>query len=359
MAHHITVVISQGQSHHPDKRKLEEDLVSQLLLESGVELAVVPHLYDLTADGSGMLCLQGIAGDMIVLSWMYSRAARWILNRNKIQGQEGTTLLVEEIDPDEEEAQEVDQNSESMPHVIDSLEIPNRRIYCLDLRVRKLAEDYLQEIKRIVDEAKITTIEPTDWLNGQPEADHVRRLTEPLPGNVESRAAVLAAGPNNSSATHETTVIEEETARRWYPVIDMSRCTNCMECIDFCLFGVYGVDQADTILVEEPDNCRKGCPACSRVCPENAIIFPQHKSPAIAGSAGVLENLKIDLSKLFGAPEADAVDVAVRERDEQLMLVGRDAVGHDVGLERRQSEPEKTTKDDLDHLIDQLDAFDI
>ena len=78
--------------------------------------------------------------------------------------------------------------------------------------------------------------------------------------------------------------IEEQTARRWYPVIDFSRCTNCMECIDFCLFGVYGVDRAETILVEQPDNCRKGCPACSRVCPENAIIFPQHKTPGIAGS---------------------------------------------------------------------------
>ena len=38
-------------------------------------------------------------------------------------------------------------------------------------------------------------------------------------------------------------------------------------------------------------------------------------------------SLKIDLSKLFGAPEDDAVDVAVRERDEQLLLVGRDVVG--------------------------------
>ncbi len=359
MAHHITVVISQGQSHHPAKRKLEEDLVSQLLLESGVELAVIPHLYDLTADGSGMLCLQGLTGDIIVLSWMYPRAARWILNRNKIQGQEGATLLVEEVDPDEEEAEEVDQNSEPMPRVIDSLEIPKRRIYCLDLRVRKLADDYLQEIRRIVEETKITTIEPTDWLKGQPAAEHVRRLIEPLPGNVESRDATVASRANNGLPTQETAVIEEETARRWYPVIDMSRCTNCMECIDFCLFGVYGVDQADTILVEQPDNCRKGCPACSRVCPENAIIFPQHKSPAIAGSAEVLENLKIDLSKLFGAPEADAVDVAVRERDEQLMLVGRDAVGHDVGLERRQPERENTKKDALDQLIEQLDEFDL
>ena len=97
--------------------------------------------------------------------------------------------------------------------------------------------------------------------------------------------------------------IDEQPARRWYPVIDYTRCTNCMECLDFCLFGVYGVDKLDTILIEQPDNCRKGCPACSRVCPENAIIFPQHKTPAIAGSDERAGVLKIDLSKLFGGGE--------------------------------------------------------
>ena len=98
-----------------------------------------------------------------------------------------------------------------------------------------------------------------------------------------------------------------------------------MECIDFCLFGVYGVDKVETILVEQPDNCRKGCPACSRVCPENAIIFPQHKTPAIAGAPVVAGSLKIDLSKLFGAPDTGetAEQAAIRERDEQLLLAGR------------------------------------
>src|SRR5262245_26837729 len=27
----------------------------------------------------------------------------------------------------------------------------------------------------------------------------------------------------------------------WFPVIDYSRCTNCMQCLSFCLFDVYGV----------------------------------------------------------------------------------------------------------------------
>ncbi len=112
-----------------------------------------------------------------------------------------------------------------------------------------------------------------------------------------------------------------------------------MECVDFCLFGVYGVDGAESILVEQPDNCRKGCPACSRVCPENAIIFPQHKAPAIAGaSVDGDEGFKIDLSELFGAPKTDEdpIATAARERDEQLLLAGRDAVGIDDQLKKRQ-----------------------
>jgi len=155
--------------------------------------------------------------------------------------------------------------------------------------------------------------------------------------------------------------VAEDIGRRWYPVIDYSRCTNCMECIDFCLFGVYGVDRQETILVEQPDNCRKGCPACSRVCPENAIIFPQHKTPAIAGAEGLASALKIDLSALFGAPEgaADALEVAARERDEQLMLAGRQAVGMAVGMPKRQAEAPAGKRDELDSLIDSLDDLDL
>jgi NAD-dependent dihydropyrimidine dehydrogenase PreA subunit len=154
--------------------------------------------------------------------------------------------------------------------------------------------------------------------------------------------------------------IDESAPRRWYPVIDYSRCTNCMECIDFCLFGVYGVDRAETILVEQPDNCRKGCPACSRVCPENAIIFPQHKSPGIAGGADMAGGLKIDLSILFGGGTGkDAIQTAVLERDEQLLLAGRDAVGMSQGIAKRQSDKPKQPKDDLDRLVDALDELDL
>ena len=133
-----------------------------------------------------------------------------------------------------------------------------------------------------------------------------------------------------------------------------------MECIDFCLFGVYGVDTIDRILVENQDNCKKGCPACSRVCPEQAIMFPDYKTPAIAGApVGAVTGLKIDLTRLFGGDTKDALSQAVLERDRELVNDGRDAVGATVGMPKRQVGKEEKPKDELDSLMDALDAMEL
>ena len=112
-----------------------------------------------------------------------------------------------------------------------------------------------------------------------------------------------------------TALVEEEreatqSARHgdwkpWFPVIDYDRCTNCMQCLSFCLFDVYGVDDEQQIQVQNNDNCKTNCPACSRVCPEAAIMFPKYKSGPINGdvvSDGDLnrEKMKIDISALLG-----------------------------------------------------------
>jgi len=344
MARKLTVVVSQGQSANPAKRKLEEDLVAGLLFERAVEVTVIPHLYDLTPDGTGMLCLSGITGDMVVLSWLFDRGAFWTLDRNGIRGREGKTLLVSEAEDEEDE--EADEEAvDEKQRVAASRDLPNRTIWCLDLKVRPDAKSFIDEVVRIRDEHSVQTVSLGGLLGG------LSVISSPAPKAAEIQPQLTTT----SAAPPQPTIIADDGNRRWYPVIDYSRCTNCMECIDFCLFGVYGVDKVDTILVEQPDNCRKGCPACSRVCPENAIIFPQHKTPAIAGSPeGSAGSFKIDLSKLFGAP--DALEQAVLERDVELVAVGRDAVGTTVGLPKRQeSNGSSAPKDDLDKLMDSLD----
>lgn len=70
----------------------------------------------------------------------------------------------------------------------------------------------------------------------------------------------------------------------WFPIIDYSRCTACGQCADFCLFGVY--EKKDhRVVVVNPEGCKNNCPACGRICPQTAIVFPKYdQGGAISGS---------------------------------------------------------------------------
>lgn len=122
----------------------------------------------------------------------------------------------------------------------------------------------------------------------------------------------------------------------WFPVIDYDRCTNCMQCLTFCLFDVYGVDAAQKIEVRTESNCKTDCPACSRVCPEAAILFPKYKKGPINGAPVTeadLKNeaMKADISALLGGDfyktlrdrSATARQRFSTERDESKALLER------------------------------------
>src|SRR2546430_8434881 len=105
--HKITVVLSQAQGKHPVKRALEESIVAALIMESGLEVSVIPHLYDLSADHTGRLFLESVRGDMVFLSWLFPRAAFWVMDRDGIKGQWGESQLKSaHADEDDEEADE-------------------------------------------------------------------------------------------------------------------------------------------------------------------------------------------------------------------------------------------------------------
>jgi Pyruvate/2-oxoacid:ferredoxin oxidoreductase delta subunit len=101
------------------------------------------------------------------------------------------------------------------------------------------------------------------------------------------------------------TMNEPGAWKPWFPVIDYSRCTNCMQCLSFCLFDVYGVSSDHKIQVQNNDNCKTNCPACSRVCPEVAIMFPKYQGGPINGdevnqAEASREKIKVDISSLLG-----------------------------------------------------------
>src|SRR5262249_7228898 len=168
----IAVVVSQGQSANPAKRQLEEDIVAGLLMEPGIDVILIPHLYDLKPDGTGLLALQGIKGNLIVLSWLYDRGARWTLDRFGICGREGLTTVKaaeDEEDDDEGNVTAEAEPAEAKQRVIDSRQVPDRRIYCIDLRVHAAAQPYIDEVKRIARENSMQLVGLDDWISGSPK----------------------------------------------------------------------------------------------------------------------------------------------------------------------------------------------
>jgi Pyruvate/2-oxoacid:ferredoxin oxidoreductase delta subunit len=132
----------------------------------------------------------------------------------------------------------------------------------------------------------------------------------------------------------------------WFPVIDYDRCTNCMQCLSFCLFGVYDVDEEKRIDVAHPERCKTLCPACSRVCPEVAILFPKYKAGPINGDVVVDEDLarekmKTDISSLLGGD----IYSLLRQRSERAQSRFAKERDEDRALKERQRCLKKLQKD--------------
>lgn len=195
--------------------------------------------------------------------------------------------------------------------------------------------------------------------------------------------AVMAAIPTETKtttrATQRTGKIEqltEATKPRWFPVLDASRCVNCQHCLQFCLFGVYELDADGNVTVCHPDQCKPGCPACSRVCPQSAIMFPLYeKDAAIAGAPGKFVVLDADARKMFytrtrqTCPECgQTADTKPRKASKNKTALcpecGRPRIAgvppRSAGVPPAVRNPGETPAiqsgfDDLDDLVDRLD----
>lgn len=296
MTRKLYVALCRDRHDGSQQQKLLRQLYEGLAGRNGLAVSRLPHLYDLPPDGKTIRHLRSIEGDLVVACWMYPRAAFWMLDANGVRGRMGASPLVQDDAVDD---------SSSNDDSLDS----QRSIWCFDLRQFDDAGPLLAEI------------------------DHILAARA---GRVEAPAAAAVASGNGHVD------LEEATHRRWYPVVDKDRCGNCLDCLNFCLFGVFGVDSEGRVFVEVPDACKDGCPACSRVCPRGAIMFPDHQNPGIAGDATVpLEQLNVDLVQLFDA--ANRNDLAAAER-------ARFLSEHSPF-----SSPPPSPHDDLDDLVDGLD----
>jgi len=117
----------------------------------------------------------------------------------------------------------------------------------------------------------------------------VNLRTAPV-GDIAARIAAAAGSAGGAAPARAADGGADRDAPRewvpWFPVIDYERCTDCGQCLGFCLFDVYARDAEGKVRVVNPANCKTNCPACARVCPAQAIMFPKHKDPAVNGGAG-------------------------------------------------------------------------
>src|SRR5438445_3242843 len=144
----LTVVLSQAQGKNPAKRSLEESIAAALLLEPGLDVSIVPYLYDLHPEHTGRLFLESVHGDMVVLGWLYPRAAFWLLDRDGIKGRFGESQLTPAADDGDED------ESPEPPKGIGAVDVPDRYIYCLDLRDANDHAAFVREVVRIAAECR-------------------------------------------------------------------------------------------------------------------------------------------------------------------------------------------------------------
>ena len=170
-------------------------------------------------------------------------------------------------------------------------------------------------------------------------------VVESIPASHDDATIVVPAGGAGDpgaiaavldSARNERGLQPAGAWKPWFPVIDYQRCTNCMQCLSFCLFDVYGVSSDSKIKVQNQSNCKTECPACSRVCPEVAIMFPKYRHSPINGDEVSVDDvrreaMKVDISALLGGDvyaalrdrSAKAKSRFSKERDEDRALKER------------------------------------
>ncbi len=178
MAARIPVVLSQAAVAGPDARQLEEDLVAELMIERGVDISVVPDLTHLRDGSTGLVCLQGIKSDWILLTWLDSESARRALEQRGISGQD---WLLSSVQPRDQAPATGNASSKQA----------RRRLGILRLNVTRSTDWYLREIRRLRDviepsvsaPSELPIIEPAPQIPAaQPEvpSDDLDRLLDQL-----------------------------------------------------------------------------------------------------------------------------------------------------------------------------------
>ncbi len=113
---------------------------------------------------------------------------------------------------------------------------------------------------------RFTGAPPDEAVAGTGAAVHFRSLDGVEPAGV----IALVEGVGGDAQTQKP-----GGWKPWFPVIDYSRCTNCMQCLSFCLFDVYGVSKDKQIEVQKPDQLQDRLPRLLARLPGSRDPLPE------------------------------------------------------------------------------------
>jgi len=197
-----------------------------------------------------------------------------------------------------------------------------------------------------------------DLRSGNPEEIVRRAMAHQTPGSARGKTLEDHPGGKASSRTGAGDVAGEARSPArdanagvgrtdswvpWFPVIDYDRCRNCKQCMGFCLFGVYETDGDGRVAVKNPRGCKTNCPACARICPEIAIMFPKYSDSPINGAEIADEdteraNVRIGVKEILG----DDPYAALQQRKIKRQLLIRQRDKDKAEAEREKHNRERT-----------------
>ena len=205
----MIIVVAQSAQVSPTRRDLEESLVAALLMEDGLEVTVISDLASIEEDSTDQLCLDGIKGNFILLSWHRPPAAHDLLAQVGVRGRQGKTrqLLAEPTASQPPTGAVAEQNlsqhsNAKAPGTYDAMA---RSIYCLDFSDQ--TADWLRgEIRRIISDASVKTF---SLDLGGPDLGGPDLGSPDLGSPI---VAALAPATSDSEATQPATTPQEEPA---------------------------------------------------------------------------------------------------------------------------------------------------
>ena len=147
----------------------------------------------------------------------------------------------------------------------------------------KIVACYPRAVKWLFERADAPLdMDKTEFFNMRTDASQV--IIEKLIGDSDFSGDSAEVGKSRlTTVTSKENSHDSDPWIPWFPVIDYDRCVNCKQCLNFCLFGTFQLDDQGKVRVEKPSHCKTNCPACARVCPQKAIIFPKYGDGPVNG----------------------------------------------------------------------------